>query len=205
MTKATALMCYAQKSAGSVIESILYPSKPIRVNHNLVHQLCLHTKSEFLQRLHQQIAIDEGCTVAGRLGSGVPCERASSDDDAFVCSADHRTTEVTNRRRAYCISLAFALEQNRKTDQSVDADDSMSINTTITGSFRDIDFDKTRFSQDSLTKSLEHIGSIASRTPRSFVLQLSPSPSSTSSTGASIETVLLSLESSFGFLQRYSS
>ncbi len=119
------------------------------------------SKAQLLELLDQELAVNEverWSPVASRFLPRFACKATRRDDETFVCSTNHCTSEVSNDVWADTAAMSLALEEHVKTDEPTNPDDSKSVNAAISGSSSDLNLEKPSFAKQPLAKSLESSG-----------------------------------------------
>lgn len=116
------------------------------------------TKLQRLKHVDEFLAVDQlnrRCAVAGCLTLRLLGERASRDDDAFVCAPRHSTTKVAHLRGRNRLGIALTLKQHLERHKRIDLENPESVDSAIATLTSDDNLGEARLPQNSLGKPLE--------------------------------------------------
>ncbi len=132
--------------------------EPVVIYRNLLDNLDLDSQAKVSEILSKCFSIYEingrGAVALGLLPS-ITRECARSDEQSFISTTNHCSTEIANRSRRYGTGVTLALEYNVEGQNTAELDNANAINTTVAALSGYLNIIEAKFTQQPLTKTLK--------------------------------------------------
>lgn len=132
--------------------------EPSFIYRNILDHRGLYPKIKLFELIGELVAVNEinrRCAITGSLLYSVTRKSACCDKQPFVCTTDHRASEITNVTGRYNALISLALENDVKAHKTVDACNPLTINTAIACTTCDFDLNKARFAEEPLDEAFK--------------------------------------------------